>query len=90
MESIFKKCRKKSGVYLFWKRTSSDSKTVSYIITDKFIEANMEKLLKFNIIKGDQLWKVRKEDLTNLNIWKNWTEKFKLRKGWKEEFTRSN
>lgn len=30
-------------------------KTVSYIITDKFIEANMEKLLKFNIIKGDQL-----------------------------------
>lgn len=30
-------------------------KTVSYIITDKFIEANMEKLLKFNIIKGEQL-----------------------------------
>ena len=30
-------------------------KTVSYIITDKFIEANMEKLLKFNIIKGDQI-----------------------------------
>lgn len=30
-------------------------KTVSYIITDKFIEANMEKLLKYNIIKGDQL-----------------------------------
>ena len=30
-------------------------KTVSYIITDKFTEANMEKLLKFNIIKGDQL-----------------------------------
>ncbi|WP_278572592.1 hypothetical protein [Fusobacterium ulcerans] len=30
-------------------------KTVSYIITDKFIEANMEKLLKFNIIKGGQL-----------------------------------
>ncbi|GAA6326134.1 hypothetical protein [Fusobacterium ulcerans] len=30
-------------------------KTVSYIITDKFIEENMEKLLKFNIIKGDQL-----------------------------------
>lgn len=30
-------------------------KTVSYIITDKFIEVNMEKLLKFNIIKGDQL-----------------------------------
>lgn len=36
-------------------------KTVSYIITDKFIEANMEKLLKFNIIKGDQLWKVEKK-----------------------------
>ena len=30
-------------------------KTVSYIITDKFIEANMEKFLKFNIKKGDQL-----------------------------------
>lgn len=36
-------------------------KTVSYIITDKFIEANMEKLLKFNIIKGDQLSKVEKK-----------------------------
>lgn len=36
-------------------------KTVSYIITDKFIEENMEKLLKFNIIKGDQLWKVEKK-----------------------------
>ena len=26
-------------------------KVVSYIITDEFIEANMEKLLKYNIIK---------------------------------------
>lgn len=26
-------------------------KTVSYIVTDEFIKANMEKLLKFNIIK---------------------------------------
>lgn len=29
-------------------------KTVSYIVTDEFIEANMEKLLKFNIIKGEK------------------------------------
>lgn len=26
-------------------------KTVSYVVTDEFIEANMEKLLKYNIIK---------------------------------------
>ena len=29
-------------------------KTVSYIVTDEFIKANMEKLLKFNIIKGEK------------------------------------
>lgn len=29
-------------------------KTVSYVVTDEFIEANMEKLMKYNIIKNDE------------------------------------
>lgn len=35
-------------------------KTVSYVVSDEFIEENLEKLLKLNIIRGDQKWKVKK------------------------------
>lgn len=50
----FKGVEKKVEFIYSGKELPVIQKTVSYIVTDEFIKANMEKLLKFNIIKGEK------------------------------------
>lgn len=50
----FKNVERKVELIYSGKELPIVQKTVSYIVTEEFIKANMEKLLKFNIIKGEK------------------------------------
>ena len=56
----FKKVDRKVEFVYSGKELPVVQKTVSYVGSDEFIEENLEKLLKLNIIRGDQKWKVKK------------------------------
>lgn len=49
----FKNVERKIEFVHLGKGLPAIQKTVLYVITDEFIEANEEKLLKLNIIKGE-------------------------------------